>query len=154
MQKGGRRIPSRRVRWLGVLVLTALIAAAVILFPRGLRGPETVAIEFLEALLQTPDDPERLRAAAHLADGDDPQRLLGELTTRITLEFLHARERQGMQHRIGVSERHRPTPQSYAMVLKVTEQDDNEQLHTRRFHVGLQQAENGDWRVSAVRVAE
>jgi hypothetical protein len=146
-----RRHPLRTI--LGALVLTALIAAAVVFFPRGLRGPETVAGAFVETLMQAPDDMAKLRAAGHLAEDADPLARIGDLPTRIALDFLHARERQGAGHALRVTERRRPAPQRYALTLEVSERGDAE-APARRFALALQQADDGDWRVESIRAVD
>jgi hypothetical protein len=145
----------RRLRWLGALTLTALIAAAVFFFPRGLRGPESVASAYLEVLMQAPDDFVRLRSAAHLLESDDPLAGINDLPTRIALEFLHARERQGVGHDLRIVERRRPAAQRYAVTLEVTERSSSsEPAPARRFAIAMQQRDDGDWRVAAISAIE
>jgi hypothetical protein len=130
------------------LGLAALIAAAIAFFPRGLRGPETVASDFLSVLISAPDDLPRQRRAGHLDEGDDPLALADGLPTRVAFTFLAARGGQGAVFDIDVVER-RPDAQDYVAVLSVSERDDDASS-TRRFAVTLRQTPSGDWRVSAV----
>lgn len=154
MHKGGRLARKRRNRWIGIGVVMLIVGAAFLFFPRGLRGPETVARNFFDALLQAPDDPARLRAAAHIDENDDPDTLVDGLATRIALDFLRARMRQGANYDVSVAEARRPGVQRYTAVLRVTENAEGRLSPMRRFEVGLQKADNGDWRVSSVTVIE
>lgn len=159
MQEVGSQTRLRRTRWIGVAALVAIIVviAAVLIvafFPGGLRGPETMARQLVEALLQAPQDSARLRAAARLTETDDPETLLEGLATRVALDFLRARERQGAVHHISVAETRRPSPQRYVVVLWVVEKADGQAAESRRFQVSLQKAENRDWRIAAVTVSE
>lgn len=148
-----QKTQKRRWRWLGVLVLVALVAAAIVYFPRGLRGPESVAREYLDALARAPQDLPALRTAGHLADNDDPLAPIEGLSTRVALEFLYARTRLGAAPRISVVESRRPAPLRYAVVLEVSDPDDRA-APPRRFAVNLQQNDDGDWRVGALSVVE
>ncbi len=147
------RIP--RARWIGVAALVAIAAVVIVTFFLGSRrGPETVARQFVEALLQAPEDAARLRSAAHLAEADDPVALLEGLATHVALDFLRARERQGAVHRISVAETRRPAPQRYVVLLWVVENADGQAAQNWRFQVSLQKTDNGDWRITAVALSE
>lgn len=145
--------PRRRWRWLGVLIAAALVVVASIYFPRGLRGPETVAEEFVAALMHAPQDLAALRAAGHLEPERDPLALIDDASTRIALDYLHARERQGVAHALEIAERRQPGARDYVAVLAVHERDDA-LAPGHRFAVSLQQAEDGEWRVRAVGLLE
>jgi len=144
----------RPARWIGVAVVVAIAAIVIVLFARSPRGPETVARQFLDALLQAPEDTARLRAAAHLAESDDPEALLEGLSTRVALEFLRARERQGAVHDVSIAETRRPAPQRYVAVLRVVENADGAPVQSWRFQVSMQTTDDGDWRIVAVALSE
>ena len=150
-----------RVRWIGALVmLAALATAAVVYYPArapAVRGPDTIAVAFLEALMQAPADAQRLRAAGHLEASDEPppfDRIVDRMATRLALDYLHARVRQNVGYRVQVIERRQPEPRRYAVMLTVTERAEAEAAVPRRFQLGLQQLENGDWRVTGVSAVE
>jgi hypothetical protein len=151
-----------RVRWIGALVMAAaLTTAAVMYYPRrspAVRGPDTVAVEFMEALMQAPADAERLRAAGHLEAGDELppaiDRIVDRMATRLALDYLHARLQQNAGYRVRVIERRQPEPRRYAVLLAVGERAETEAASPRRFQLGLQQLENGDWRVTGVSAVE
>lgn len=160
MQKARLKTRSRRAIWIAVTAAAvAALGAAYLWFPRGLRGPETVAQNFIEAFLDvSPDEPDysgRLRAAAHLDQADDPQSVIDGLSTRIALDFLRLRRRQGAVQRIAIGESRRPAPTHYVTALRVVERVDNSRGSlTRRFNVVLLKSDNGDWRVTSVAVIE
>lgn len=156
MHEIGWQTRIRRAHGIGIAVLVVAIAAAMVVafFPGSLRGPETMARQYLEALLQAPGDAARLRALAHLAEADDPEILLEGLATRVALDFLRARERQGAVHNIEVAEARRPTPPVYEVVLWVVESADGRTVQRRRFQVNLHKADNGDWRIGTVALSE
>jgi hypothetical protein len=154
MQKNENRTGTKRVRW-GVTAALLLVAgvSAIVLFPRGLRGPERSAGEFLELMMQTPVDVERLRNAAHITTADDPRTLLQGLSTGVTLSFLQARQAQGVSQDISVIARQQPAPQRYTVTLRVSDTALAEPA-SRDFIVQLEQIADGDWRVVSIRAAD
>ena len=138
----------------GALVVVVGVSITMVLFPRGLRGPETVAQNFFYALLQAPDDAARLRAAAHLDESDDPQTLVEGLSTRIALDFLRTRVVQGAAYNVDVADSRRSAAERYYVVLRVVERAGDDASLTRRFAVTLQKAENGDWRIATLTLIE
>jgi len=157
MHKDEQRPRSRRKIRIGVAATAAVVmlvtTAVIVFFPRGLRGPETVARQFFEALVQTPDDVEGLRAAARIGESDDPQALIDGLSTRVALEFMRARERQGATYNVRVVEAKSPAARNYVTLLSVTDRADRASP-VRRFQVNLKKADNGDWYVANVAVME
>ncbi len=154
MQKNGRQTRRRRAILIGVSALIVILGVLITLYPRGSRAPEYVAENFLTALLQTPQDTERLRAAARLDEGSDPQAVVEGLSTQIVLDFLRARTRQGAMYRIDVTESTQLAAQRYLVVLRVAESGSEDSLSSRRFNVTLQKTNNGDWQAALLAVVE
>jgi hypothetical protein len=144
----------RRLRWwIAAALLLILGTTTIVLGPPGLRGPDRVASEFLDALIQTPADAARLRAAARLAEADDPQTLLQGLSTNVTLTFLQARQTQGISQDIRVLGRLEGN-QRYTVTLRVAEASTGPVSAPRDFIVQLQPATDGTWRIVSLRAAE
>ena len=150
-----REVRQGRMRWgIALVLLLALGATAMVLFPRASRGPERTAGEFLEALIQTPADTVRLRAAARLTGTQDPQALLQGLSTGVTLNFLQARHAQGISQDIMVLERQQSVPQRVNVRLRVSEVSAAGGASPRDFAVQLEPITDGDWRVASLRAAD
>ncbi len=158
MKKGARQTRTRRTKWIGAALLLAVLALGVVTVmvfsPRSLRGPESVARQFVEALLQQSNDISRLRAAAHVSESDDPEILIDGLSTRVAFEYLRARARQGASHELRIVEGHRSGSQRYVAVLQVIENADGHATPARRFQVNLLKADDGDWRIVTVAVSD
>lgn len=152
MQPHQRQVRAKRIRW-GVTAVLLLVGTSAIFLPRGLRGPEQSAGDFLETLIQTPNDTERLRRAAHINPSDDPQTLLHGLSTGVTLSFLQARQAQGAAQNISVVARQQPAAQRYQVTLRVSDASIADAASLRDFVVQLEQVTDGDWRVISMRAA-
>jgi hypothetical protein len=153
MHNDGRQGRVRRLRWwMGAALLSALVVTAIFVSPWALRGPDRMASEFLDALIQAPADASRLRLAAHLDDPENPQALLQGLSTNVTLNFLQARQAQGISQDIRVLERRNAGP-DYTVTLRVSESS-SATVVPRDFIVQLQKAGNGEWRIASLRASE
>ncbi len=154
MHQGKQQSPIGRRKWLGAATF-AVVATTLILFALfGLRGPGAVAREFLEALLRMPEDYTTLRKIANLGESDDPRSLIEGVSTRVTLDFLRARARQGVVLDVSVAESRRPEPGRYAVILRVLENADGGSSRSRRFQVRLQRSDAGDWRIISITTSD
>lgn len=92
MSRRGYQACSRKSAW-----------AAGVLFLFGFAGcdpfwnaPEGRALDFTEALVTTPADMQKLRDIANLASDRNPEDLLEGLSGRVALDFLRAKQAQGV----------------------------------------------------------
>lgn len=155
MHNDGRQRRTRRKRWgITAAIVVVVGAATALLIPRGLRGPERIAIEFLDASIQAPNDTARLRAAAHVDDTVDPRTLLQGLSTGVTLNFLHARQTQGTAQSVSVLNREQPAPQRYVVTLRVLESGIGAIAAPRDVVVQLQEIDGSGWRIASVRAVD
>ena len=75
----------------GVLILLALPGCD------SLRNtPEIRAVDFVESLVTAPADTQKLRDIAGLASDRNPEDLLDGLSVRVSLDFLRAKQAQGV----------------------------------------------------------
>jgi hypothetical protein len=154
MHNEGRPQRTRRKRWgIGATAAVVLAVLAALLIPRGLRGPERIAIDFIEISIHAPQDEARLRTAARIGDTEDPRALLQGLSTGVALGFLHARQTQGNAQSISVLNREQPAPHRYVLTLRVSEGGIGAAASSRDFVVQLQEADGG-WRLSSVRLVD
>jgi hypothetical protein len=87
-------MPTARPYIFPIVLLTALaVVAGCELFR---DAAESRARFFLETLVQEPDNRERLRDLSKPADDQDPTTVLEGLSTRLAIDYLRARHRQGM----------------------------------------------------------
>jgi hypothetical protein len=100
MSQRGYQACSRKSAW-----------AAVALFLFGLAGcesfwnaPEGRALDFVEALVSTPADMQKLRDIANLAPARNPEDLLHGLSVRVALDFLRAKQTQGVELKYALGE--------------------------------------------------
>jgi hypothetical protein len=86
-----------RSRWISagrMLVAIACVAGVVSCNPRP-SAPESRAEYFVEKFIREPQAADDLRAVAQLADGQSPDELMSDLTTRTAVTYLRDRARLG-----------------------------------------------------------
>ena len=66
--------------------------------------PESRALDFAEALVTMPADVQKLRDIANLAPDRNPEDLLDGLSARVALDFLRAKQTQGVTLKFALGE--------------------------------------------------
>lgn len=91
MSRRGYQACSRKSAW---------IVSVLFLFVTGCEpfwnSPENRALDFAEALVTAPADKQKLRDIAHLSADGNPEDLLDGLSARVALDYLRAKQAQGM----------------------------------------------------------
>jgi hypothetical protein len=92
MIRRGYQAYSRKSAWTaGALCLFVLVSCDTFW-----SAPEGHALDFVEALVTTPVDVQKLRDIANLATDRNPDDLLDDLSVRVALDFLRAKQAQGV----------------------------------------------------------
>lgn len=113
--------------------------------------PEGRAQDFIEALVTAPADAQNLRDIASISPERNPEDLVDDLSARVALDFLRARQAQGVALVFSQGEARRIDAGRRAVMILVT----NPQAGTRtndeaRFQVLLEKDKEGQWHIAHV----
>ncbi len=142
-------MPSARPHIFPLVLLTALaVVAGCELFR---DAAESRARFFLETLVQEPDNRERLSELSKPADG--PETVLEGLSTRLAIDYLRARHRQGMTLELAVTAAQRLDADRRQVLIAASanppglRQESDGRI---RFQVALELSEQRQWLVTRV----
>ena len=99
MSRRGYQACSSKSAWAAVLFLFGLVGCEPFW-----NTPESRALDFAEALVTTPADLQKLRDIANLAPDRNPEDLLEGLSVRVALDFLRAKQAQGVELKYALGE--------------------------------------------------
>jgi hypothetical protein len=100
MNRRGYQVCSSRSAWAaGALLLLGLAGCESIW-----NAPEGRALDFAETLVTMPADMQKLRDIANLAPERNPEDLLDGLSVRVALDFLRAKQTQGVALKFALGE--------------------------------------------------
>lgn len=147
MDQRGYRVYGRKAAW---------YAGALLLF--GLAGceslwntPEGRALDFIETLVTAPADMQKLRDIARLAPDRNPEDLLDGLSIRVALDFLRAKQAQGMTLKFAQTELKRVTDTRRVVTVQVSYLQPDSPLNNEvRLQVQVEKDDQGRWRITRV----
>jgi hypothetical protein len=147
MSRRGYQACSRKSAW-----------AAGALFLFGLAGcepfwsaPEGRALDFVEALVTAPADMQKLRNIANLAPDRNPEDLLDGLSARVALDFLRAKQGQGVALKFALGEAKQIDAVRRAVSIRVSYLQPGTPANSEvRMQVQIEKDNQGRWRITRV----
>lgn len=139
---GGNRI----VQVGSLLVLVLLVACDAVW-----NAPEGHARDFIQTLVMTPAAIQQLRTLANITVDRNPEDLLDGLSARVAVDFLRAKEAQGVTLDFGHGEVQRTAATQQVVGVRVAyvpaESGANSEI---RFQVDMEKDDQGRWRIARV----
>jgi hypothetical protein len=115
------------------------------------NAPEGRAQDFAEALVTTPTDIQKLRDIANLAPDRNPEDLLDGLSVRVALDFLRAKQAQGVALKFALGEARQINASRRAVSVRVSylqpEMPANGEV---RMQVQIEKDARGRWCITRV----
>jgi hypothetical protein len=147
MSRRGYQACSRKSAW-----------TAGVLFLFGLAGcepfwsaPEGRALDFAEALVTTPAEIQKLRDIANLAPARNPEDLLDGLSIRVTLDFLRAKQAQGVALKFALGEARQINASRRAVSVRVSYLQPETPANSEvRMQVQIEKDDQGRWCITRV----
>lgn len=113
--------------------------------------PESRARDFIEALVTAPAETRPLRDIAGLPPEQDPAALVDDLAARLGLEFLRARQAQGVALKFVTGETRRADDAQRTVVIHVSYLEPGTPVMGEvRFLVRSEKGADGRWRITRV----
>ncbi|MHB8728883.1 MAG: hypothetical protein ACYC9K_07555 [Sulfuricaulis sp.] len=115
------------------------------------KAPESRAQDFIEALVTAPADAQKLRAIANVAPERKPEDLIDDLSARVALDFLRAKQAQGITLKFDrVANRQMDVKRHVVTILVDYPQPGKKTNGQIRFQVTVEQDKQGDWHITHV----
>lgn len=113
--------------------------------------PESRARDFIEALVMAPAETQPLRDIASLPPEQNPETLIDDLSARVGLDFLRARQAQGVSLKFVAGETRRTDDTHRTVMVRVTYlQPGTPVTGEVRFQVRIDKDDQGRWRIARV----
>ena len=100
MSRRGYQACSRKSAWIAGALFMFVLAGCEPFW----NAPESRALDFAEALVTMPADVQKLRDIANLAPDRNPEDLLDGLSARVALDFLRAKQTNGVALKFALGE--------------------------------------------------
>lgn len=141
------RTNGRKTTWVAGIWLALIVAACEPFW----STPETRARDFIEALVTAPAETRPLRDIANLPPEQDPAALIDDLSARVGLDFLRARQAQGVSLKFVSGETRRAGDAQRTVVIHVTYLEPGTPVAGEvRFLVRSEKDDRGRWRIARV----
>ena len=112
------------------------------------RPPEARAQDFIEAMVTADADAQKLRDIANIAPDRNPEDLVDDLSARVALDFLRARQAQGLALEFRQGEARQMDANRRAVTILVTYPQPATQTNDEvRFQVLVEKDNEGHWRI-------
>lgn len=147
MDRQGDQASSRKIAWVGGAFLLLCLAACEPFW----NAPEGRAQDFIETLVMTPADTQKLREIANITPDRNPEDLVAGLATRVTLDFLRAKRAQGVTLKFAQSEARNMDAAHRAVTIRVTYLEPGTPTNGEvRFQVQSEKDAQDHWHVARV----
>ncbi len=114
-------------------------------------APEGRALDFAEALVTTPAEIQKLRDIANLAPARNPEDLLDGLSIRVTLDFLRAKQAQGVALKFALGEARQINASRRAVSVRVSYLQPETPANSEvRMQVQIEKDDQGRWCITRV----
>lgn len=132
---------------IAVLFLWGVLAACEPIW----STPEGHARDFMEALVMTPTEVQKMQELAHLPVTQDPEGLIGDVAGRVGVDFLRAQRTQGVSMKFVRAETRKLSDARRLVGVNVSYlQPGTPMTGEVRFRVLLEKNDQGDWRIARV----
>jgi hypothetical protein len=147
MKRRGHRADGGKTAWVvGAMLLLGLAACHAFW-----DAPEGRALDFIEALVTAPADAQKLRDIANVAPDRNPEDLVDDLSARVALDFLRAKQTQGITLKFDRADNKRMDAGRRAVTIRVAYPQPGTQSYEKiRFQVLVEKDEQGRWRIARV----
>src|SRR3989344_9661948 len=147
MNRRGQETGKRNTTWIaGIWLVSALPACEPLWGP-----PEGRARDFIEALVTAPAETQPLRDIANLAPEQDPEALIDDLSARVGVDFLPARQAQGVSLKFVPGETRRAGDARRTVTIRGTSlQPGTPMTGEVRFLVRIEKDDQGRWLIARV----
>lgn len=114
-------------------------------------APEVRAQDFIETLVAQPVDAQKLRNLARAAPDRNPEDLLDDLSARVAVDFLRAKQAQGVVLDFARNDARRINTARRMVTVRVTYPQPGAPANGEvRFHVQVEKDDHGQWRIARV----
>ncbi|GAB4514057.1 MAG: hypothetical protein Tsb0026_19170 [Sulfuricaulis sp.] len=147
MHRRGHLTSKPKTAWVAGLWLVLGLAACEPFW----NSPEGHARDFIEALVTTPAQIQSLRDIANLPPEQNPETLIDDLSARVGLDFLRARQAQGVSLKFVQGETRRVDDMHRVVMIRVTYlQPGTPVAGEVRFLVRMEKGDQGRWRIARI----
>ena len=135
------------ITWWGGLLVVILLAACDVVW----NAPEGHARDFIQTLVTTPAEAQQLHELANIPADRNPEDLLDGLSTRVAVDFLRAKQAQGVTLDFGRGEVQRVGATRQVVSVRVTYAPAGSGANSEiRFQVYMEKNDQGRWRIARV----
>lgn len=147
MNRCGHETGRQHTAWIAGIWLLSVLAACEPYW----NTPESRARDFIEALVVSPTETQTLRDIANLAAEQNPEALIDDLSARVGLDFLRARQAQDVTLKFVQGEARRADDAHRAVMITVTYlQPGTPVTGEVRFLVRIEKDDQARWRIARV----
>ncbi len=115
------------------------------------NSPEDRAQAFIEALIEAPAETAKLRDIANISSESQPQDLLQGLAAQVALDFLRAKQVQGVKLNFSRGDVRRPDSSHRVVVIRITDTSNVAAVNSDvGFQVYMEKQEPKQWRIVRV----
>lgn len=135
------------VAWCGGLLVVIWLAGCDVVW----NAPEGQARDFIQTLVTTPAEAEQLHELANLPADRNPDDVLDGLSTRVAVDFLRAKQAQGVTLEFRRGEVQRTEATRLVVGVRVTYAPAGNGANSEvRFRVLMEKDDQGRWRIARV----
>lgn len=147
MNRRAQETDKRKITRTAGIWLVSLLAACEPFW----NTPESRARDFVEALVTAPAETQPLRDIANIPPEQNPETSIDDLSARVGLDFLRARQAQGVSLKFVAGETRRVDDMHRTVMVRVTYlQPGTPTTGEVRFLVQIEKDEQGRWRIARV----
>ena len=135
------------IAWVASLLVIILAAGCDVVW----NAPEGRARDFIQILVTTPAETEHLHELANIPADRNPEDLLDGLSTRVAVDFLRAKQAQGVTLDFGRGEVQRTDATRLVVGVHATYAPAGSGANSEvRFQVHMEKDDQGRWRIARV----
>lgn len=135
------------IAWVGSLLMIILAAGCDAVW----NAPEGQARDFIQTLVTMPAETQQLHELANIPADRNPEDLLDGLSTRVAVDFLRAKQAQGVTLDFGRGEVQRTDATRQVVGVRVTYAPAGSGANREvRFQVYMEKDDQGRWRIARI----
>jgi hypothetical protein len=147
MSRRGYQACSRKSAWIAGALFMFVLPGCEPFW----NAPESRALDFAEALVTMPADMQKLRDIANLAPDRNPDDLLDGLSARVALDFLRAKQAQGVALKFALGNTRQIDAMRRAVSVRVTYLQPGTSANSEvRMQIQIEKDAQGRWCITRV----
>jgi hypothetical protein len=147
MSRRGYQACSRKSAWIAGTLFMVVLAGCEPFW----NVPERRALDFAEALVTMPADMQKLRDIANLAPDRNPEELLNGLSARVAVDFLRAKQAQGVALKFALGEARQINASRREVSVRVSWLQPGTPANSEvRMQIQIEKDAQGRWRITRV----